>query len=237
MDLNSKIKEAEVLPPREKYARLTDIAHSLADQVEKLSIVETDLGLNLLNRVIKIVGFPQKLTRTRIKLIQHKLALLNISKVNVLAKQNQAVTVESGTITVADPIQASEFPFTNYTKKEFENFMNQGCGLILSTGSDGIFDTQLRLVEAPEPLLSPNEYKFLEAATNTITITVKSDHIGIADLHQLSSSNHVFDINPGFYKICAYLFDNKKNFRCYYIVLSKTQETPENNNVTLFTLE
>src|SRR3989344_1799587 len=103
MHIAEEIKKAKALSPQDKYNQFRQIAFSIAEDIENIQLTEIDQALTLLNQVIKVIGFPQKLTRARSKLVLHKMTLLGLTDIKVITKQNNTIPIESGTIIVGDP--------------------------------------------------------------------------------------------------------------------------------------
>lgn len=223
MNLTEEYALIVSLPPKERFHKLKALAHRIGANLDELNESEIHLALQIVQTAIKVSGFPQALTRIRSKLIQQKIKQLGISEITIQKKKNYQIAVESGTIVVGDPSIASKFNFTHFDESELLSFMQQQKGLVFGTGGDGVFDTQLRLVNGPEPLLTEKEYRCMVGASDVSNIEVITGKIGIADLGNLTNSTSTLEIENGKYKTCVYLFDNKKGFRSFYIVLSKTE--------------
>lgn len=224
------------LEPRAKYAGIKSLANSI--RFEAKSIPETEIAevIEVLNKCTRVIGNDSQLGKVRSQLILKKLTITENDQINILQKISLKLSIESGTIMIGDPQTESAINLVHYDNSELVEVMNQGRGLVFSTGGDGEFEVQLRLVDALEPVLTPNEYKLVTGSTDTLIIKVESGAVVAGDLGRLGDSDRLLEVDPGYYKICAYRFDTGPDFCAYYVVLTKTDQSAENQVQEVFEL-
>ena len=141
-----------------------------------------------------------------------------------------------GSIAVGDKFYAIDE--TNSINFKDIDLINRGHCYIFNTGSDGEFNIQVRIVEAPEPVLTSKEYKNVAGASPVVTLHFPTGKLYVGDgpaLKDLRSDIEV-DIAPGYYKCQVCIFTFPEDYS-YYIVLSKTEYASDNNETEVISLE
>jgi hypothetical protein len=229
----------QTLSPREKYAEAKRLAFAIkeATSVNQIPQSEIDEAIEVFNKCLRLQGGNPQMNMVRSKLIMAKQKGTDRDQINIISKLPLVIGVESGTLLVADPDREKEFELVHFDTIECVKIMNKGQGLVWSTGGDGTFDIQLRLVEASEPMLMPKEYKLVTGSTDTIVVEVKSGKLTVGDFGLLQEQNKWLTVEPGNYKVCAYLFDTQKDFLAYYVVVCKTDDSAVNDVSDIFDLQ
>jgi hypothetical protein len=227
------------LIPKAKFEKIKQMASQVVREVKSniVSSNDLDLYINILNQASRVSGFPQKYSHSLSLLIVKKLSLTDNDKIETICKKSVLIPIESGIIAIGDPTIESEISFKDHSDKNLLEITNQGKRLFIGTGGDGLYDVQLRVIKATEPLLSPKEYKFVYGSTQTVILQIPSGLISVEDLGLLNKSKFNVAVSPGNYKVCAYLFDTHKNFRSFYIICTQTNIPAINITTTIATLE
>jgi hypothetical protein len=239
MNIANEWNNLSVLIPKDKYEKIKVLAHQIIEEVKTntISTNDIDLYINILNQASRVSGFPQKYSRTLSLLILKKLSLTGDDKAEIICKKSGHVSIESGTVSVGDPALESSIILKDYLDKNLLEITNQGKRLFFSTGGDGLFDVQLRIIKATEPVLTPKEYKLVLGSTQTVILEISSGVISVGDLGLLDKSELKVTVPTGNYKVCTYVFDTHKNFRSYYVVCTPTQLPAMNTSTTITVLE
>ena len=237
MNINEEWKNALSLNPKDKYKKIQEIANqvSATDFVNNIEAADIDLCINIINQAIKVDGYPQKYSKGLALLIAKKLAINGDDKAEVISKVSGSVSIESGVVSIGDPTLENSIILNDFDDKNLLEITNQAKRLYFSTGGDGTYDVQLRLIKAMEPVLAPSEYKLVAGSTETVILQIPSGKISVGDIH-LTSEDISMDITSGNYKVCTYLFATK-DFRSYYIVFIQTDLPAVNQSDRISRLE
>jgi hypothetical protein len=239
MNIINEWNNLSSLVPKDKYEKIKELAHQIVEEVKNNQFAEADIDtyIKILNQAIKVSGFPQKYLKTQAMLISKKLVLSGDDKAEIVSKNFHVVNVEGGMISVGDPSIESSTTLNDFSNKSLLEITNQGKRLYFSTGGDGSFEVQLRIVKAHEPVLSEKEYKLVLGSTEMIILEVPSGVIAVGDIGSLDKSELKATVGPGNYKVCAYLFDTHNNFRAYYVVCTPTDLAATNTSNFIINLE
>ncbi len=220
------------LAPRDKLKALKQIGFDVMISYESgdITLEKLELYSQILQQAVRAHSFPQRYARILSKMIADKLALTNSEPVTILAKASGKIMLSGATVMVGDPsIQTA--PLIDYSDNELLALINLGQRFLFATGSDGVFDMQLRIIEANTPVLTAQEYKCVENSGQTAIISAPSGKIVITALGEIDDKDNQIlqEIAPGNYKITVFVFNIPKKMRSYYIVLCKTAEPAVNH--------
>lgn len=228
MNINEEWKNALSLNPKDKYKKIQEIAFQVSGDefVSKVENTDIDLCINIINQAVKVDGYPQKYAKGLALLIAKKLSLTGDDKAEIISKESGQVSTESGVISIGDPTFEDSIDLNDVDDKNLLEITNQGKRLFFTTGGDGTYDVQLRLIKATEPVLTPSEYKLVVGSTETVILQVSSGKISVGDIH-FTTEDISMTIPTGNFKVRTYLFETK-DFRSYYVVFTNT-ELPASN--------
>lgn len=213
------------LGPKEKVAETKRLAYKIGEAIksDQVEWEEFELWMKILNKASYYGVNRTAFARERNLLVRKRMKQLGLDEVKIIAKVNGTAAIESGLIGMADISMADEIIQGGVETKEIEAMEEKGLCLTLETGGDGLIPVQLRIVEAKEPMLSEKEYKLVEQSTDTIEIDCPTGELGVGDLYELDRSTVRYNSQPGKYKVCGYLFNNRQGFEAYYMVAAKQE--------------
>ncbi|CEK11491.1 hypothetical protein [Legionella hackeliae] len=203
------------LNPKEKYKRLKALSFQL-DLSEDLTIEDIELYTTIINSAKKIAGFPSQLNKKLQQLSYLKLKLLGIdlSELKIVLKENFFIDLEAAAIGIADEA------FLKYgleqDQEKIKQVICQGQRLCFSTGCDGTFKVQVRMVNLEYPVFSEKEQKTLIAYSDILTLEVPTGTLVITD-YLSEIPEKIIKVLPGQYRVCFNL--NKQD--TYIICLAK----------------
>ncbi len=225
----------QTLDAKQRYHSLSSFVHAVRSSYDKKSATPEQLTfyMQMLTSVKRMLSDPQKVTRFLSALTRDWLVLTGQDKAVVVRKVSGKVTVESGTIVIADPGQVDSQALDN--GQHDLSLMNQGKCFIFRTGADGIFNVQLRMVDALEPVLTEKEYSRVIANSETAIIHIPNSLVKVSDVVCLqdAASCITMAVSPGNYKICVYQFYIPNKLESFYVVLCPTSEAATNHLVQL----
>lgn len=163
-DLTSKIAADPDYRSRQK------LAHQLAFAATRIAASETDCDISALDARIAALrtargcgATNEDLERAAVNLVKRRLDQHGISDAPILAEKSKLVNVEGGCLVAARASIGSEY--LSASMSDHIAAMNLGRHFLINRDGDGRYRLKLRLIEAPEPLLKPTEYRKLNCAT------------------------------------------------------------------------
>jgi len=220
--------DAQDLPPRQKYAALRKLCNDIVSVVDhqELNLEQIDLYTRMLNSNIRVVGFPERFTSARAKLVFKRLALLGINPehIQTIAKKVGTVNTESACIGAGDPSMLRSDDRCADTST-----MTEKRRLLFGVGADGKYRVELRIVNCSQPVLTLKEYKQLSSATDIVQINVPAGIINVSDSIAANASG-AFSINveAGLYNLCAYLLMNRAGTGKHLVIAAKAESKIDN---------
>jgi hypothetical protein len=157
-------------------------------------------------RACAVHSFPAEHRSLQAKIVGKRLALLGLAAgVKVLAAARGRVSVEGAALGLGDPTLHSAGP------EAWEDDLRAGRRALATTGSDGVYACELRLVEASEPVLEAKEYARLYSSTGAATIEVRSGRVVLgdaarADLGAGDKKPLAITVAPGLYRAIFFGF-------------------------------
>ena len=238
--LQAKWSEIVKLPIKDQYKVIKEFGFQVMLSFKKGDNSQDALKLymSLLKKIIPFISSPGVYRACLIKVISKWYSLMtNDQPIKILQKKSGVVRLWTATIGIGDYNEMLNLSQAPYNITEIIHFINQARGFLFTTGCDGVFNIQFRLVDAPEPVLSKDEYKLVGDASPPLIIQVPSGRIVIRDglcLDETNENSLIYLVEPGKYKVSAHCFTVRKknedhNFSSYYLVLCKTDETVNND--------
>jgi len=172
-------------------------------------------------------------------IIAHNFKLQGI-EIKILKSKKNDVNVESGTIGFGDITIAPNFLDKKFTRDDFSSenlarFVNEGNILLLSVGGDGIFFSEIRLINFETPLLLIKEYKNLLAESSEVLLKIPTGKVRLSDMYGVYHEENKnwngpeMEIEKGFYKAKGYFINTIKYGYKVVIVLSKVEKFVKND--------
>jgi hypothetical protein len=145
--------------------RLAFAGTSVAVAKVTLDLPVVDMALNALKLARKAGGTTGDLYRSFAWLSKLRLDALGCANARIIAEARKTVPVDTGCLA------ASAVPSLTPDSWIGPNVsvlaaMNRGEFFLIGLGADGRYRVSVRIVDAPEPVLKPDEYKLLDGATD-----------------------------------------------------------------------
>lgn len=242
--LKQELGKAQKLPIRERLKAFRAIEYKVEmafKNTEHPTIADLDVYIDILRILFKSPCPTFSLNKNLSKIIAKRLSLLGCETPKILLKKSSSMPVDGGSIAVGDLAYAVDIDqLIADTKSTEENpikfhlytldLINKGHMYIFGTGGDGYHNFQLRIIEAPEPVLNAKEYKLVMDSSPLVVLDFPSGKLAIHDsfIYKNFPCPLQVDIVPGRYKcqVHQFLLPNKANREeddfSFYIVLCKT---------------
>ena len=196
---------------------------------DSITTEQTELYILILKAAIKspisfMRSFPKKLLVKFISIYQE---LTGNNKMKILNKANVRVNINSGTIviiddTICEPVLDSLL--RNHCSSEcIIELMNQKQWFVFGIGGDGYgIPVQVRVIDSTEPMLTTEEFVYVEEVSEISAIHVPSGNLVVSDIwcYKDRRAPVPFKLEQGTYKLCVYLMRKSR----LYVVLCKTDE-------------
>lgn len=235
-ELLKKIQKALSLAPRERFKILKQLGFEALEEFKSLkdpNVGELNDYKEIFSIVSRVPSISSKFQIALAKVINKYLHALGCDNPQILLKKSTTIELESASIAIGDQSYADTFE--SLTDIEL---INSGKAYFFSTGSDGIFNIQLRVVEAPEPVLTSKEYKNVVAASPMVILSFPTGKLAIDDGRIFASKNSIEEsIIPGNYKCQVFIFRFPNDDYSFYIVLSKCENNALNKESEIINLE
>lgn len=235
-ELLKKTQKALSLEPKNRFKTLKQIGFETIEEFKSLkdpTISELKDYKEILSIVSRVPSISSKFQIGLAKVINKYLHILGCDNPQILLKKSTTIALESASIAIGDRSYAD-----NVESLTDIELINSGKAYFFSTGSDGIFNVQLRVVEAPEPVLTSKEYKNVAAASPMIILSFSTGKLAINDGRICLSNNSIEEsIIPGNYKCQVFIFRFPSKDYSFYIVLSKCENNALNNEREIIRLE
>lgn len=151
---------------RFKLARsLAFAAVSLAFTDEDLTLADIDQGLAALALARTSGGQINDDNRAQALLSMKRLAASGHAPARILAETEKLVPVETATLTAAPDNVSDDAEFLRWGDKELVAAMNDGRFFMVGFQGDDLYPVTMRWIDAVEPVLELDEYKYLEESS------------------------------------------------------------------------
>lgn len=239
-EIKQEWEKIQSLDIRNRFKAMRPLANNICEIYKNkkgdIELEQLDFFIKTLKQVNRVHNIP-RCKRSLSKMIADQLELTGLSNCKIIKKLPGTINLESGSIAIGDPCYQKDITdtYSDYSEKNLLSLVNANKAYIFSTGGDGCYNIQIRIVDSLEPVLSSKEFKCVLDATETAVINIPTGLVAVADPHALDIENYRLSVNvePGNYKVCVYFFAIPSKVEAFYIVLCKTDETAENNLTTL----
>ncbi|CCB86476.1 unknown protein [Parachlamydia acanthamoebae UV-7] len=239
--LKEETYQALKLGARERFKKLKQIGHEALSQYKSLKdpcVEDLKDYIEIFKIIVKVPAISTAFNMALAKAMSKYLTLLGCNNAIVLFKKSTKILLDSASIAIGDQSYAIDQTNLSEAIDHTVELINHGQCYIFGTGSDGEFNIQVRIVEAPEPVLTPKEYKNIIGTSPIVTLNFPTGKLSVCDglIVKGQKSDLEVDIAPGLYKCQVYIFKFPDDYS-YYIVLSKSEEAKKNNETEIITLE
>ncbi len=195
--------------------------------------------MNLVQTAAAMHAFPQDLRKLHGQLTKRWLEASGHKEPRLLARKKASLSTEVATFAIGD---ADIAPGTPLGDDLAAAWMQAGERLIFTTGGDGTYRFEIRLIDALEPVLEAKEYARITGATPTLVLAFPTGRLGIASLHDMVvpwgaravANRTELRVEPSNHKVCVY----GKSSGDITVVLCKTEDATPNklDGLDMFTL-
>jgi hypothetical protein len=201
------------------------------------AVEQLDLYRAIVQRAADVHSWPADERRKLSRIIARWLEKTGADKQEVLGRAKGSVMVDGGSITLGDRACFGTLDKNVSFDREMVEWTNRGERLTFATGGDGIFKAELRLIDAPLPVLTAREYKKLRSSTPTVVIDVSSGALGMSDFvyfldepwdNEKMEGTVCLDVPPGRYKACAFGFSSTSGVESVIGVVTSTTDEARN---------
>lgn len=116
--------------------------------------------------VRKSGGLIDDLNRAQAWLSKQRLESAGCADAQILGEEKKNVAVETATLTAAPDNTSDNGDFLAWRNEELVAAMNDGRFFMVRFQSDDLYPITVRWIEAAEPVLKPDEYKYLEESSD-----------------------------------------------------------------------
>lgn len=239
--LKDEVYQALKLEARERFKKLKQLGYEALNHFKSSknpSAEELKNYIEIFKVVAKVPAISHPFNAAIAKAMSKYLTLIGCNNVPVLFKKSTTIYLHSATIAIGD--KAFAIDHVNGLLPSYEELINRGQCYFFGTGSDGDFNIQVRIVEAPEPVLTAKEYKNIVCASPVVILNFPTGKVAVCDgeIHKdiPKEPDFEFDIVPGYYKCQVFIFKFTNDYS-YYIILSKTDEAKKNSETEILTLQ
>lgn len=238
--MNSKVLEDQMAEVRkfrqaieaEKHPKKRmKIGRSLANRCGGIAQLEAELDIATIEEAIDGLKLARKvhaqtdyMNKDMALLTKRRLDAMGCSDAPVLAEKRKKVSVDSGCLSAACSAPIDPDVWTGPANIVVES-MNRGEFFLINMGSDGDYSVSLRIVDAPEPVLKPEEYKKLELSTEPGYIRNTAGQLLFGAPEYLENAA-VVKVASEHLSVQAYLLETSRYRYRIILVACATEEPP-----------
>ena len=234
-ELQQEWQSIQALDLKSQMKALRTIGHEimLSYQQQGAELAQLEFYIKVMRKVVKTSSVPEKASRFLSKLIIAWLQQTGNANVDIVLKKATKLLLVSGAIMIKDA------SYAECADTSLLPLLNQGKLFMFGTGTDGVVNVQLRVVDGPEPVLTAKEYKFVADSSEPAIIHIPSGGLLVADPASLGSQDNALSatISAGNYKVSVYFFAIPNKLQSFYIVLAKTDQEPINTLTRIYQFE
>ncbi|RUR22917.1 hypothetical protein [Legionella qingyii] len=235
-------EEMQLLDAKNRFKAMRTISNDISEVYKSKcidNIEQLDFYIHVLKQVIRVHDHP-RYTRHLSKMIIDWLELTGNDKTEIIKKKSGKIRVETS-ISISDAHYGKDIinACSKYSELHLLNLINDGKAYIFNTVIHEICNVQVRVVDSVDPVLTSKEFKCVIDATDTVIINIPTGTLSIASPWNLEDEKDSLSINidPGHYKVCAYLFYIHNKIESYYIVLCKTTNFLRNDLTRIYEID
>jgi hypothetical protein len=243
-DLWQQTQNALKLTAKERFAKLKQIGFktlALFNENKDPTLEELKVYADILRIVLKIpLEFP-RLNTGLSKIIAKTLPMIGCEKPKIIKKISKVIEPFAGLVGICDKsfgLATDDFDFGESLK-----LINEGKIYLFLTPFGEIFNLQVRVIDAPEPVLTMRDYKKVVKSSSPVIISVPTGKLYVDDgsVNGGDKPEMEISVEPGNYKCQVYLFEFPRG-RLHYdfsytVVLSKTEKQAVNNECEIADME
>lgn len=195
--------------------------------------------MDLVQTAAAMHAFPQDLRKLHGQLTRRWLEASGHNEPRLLARKKAKLSTEAATFAIGD---AGIAPGTPLADELTPAWMEAGERMIFTTGGDGIYRFEIRIIDALEPVLEAKEYARVTGATPTLVLAFPTGRLGIASLYDMVApwgakavaNRTELRVEPTNHKVCVY----GKSSGEITVVLCRTEDATPNkvDGLDMFTL-
>lgn len=233
-ELWQKTEKALTLTAKDRFKQLKQIGFevtTLFDNSKDLTLQELQQCIKILKVVLKVPADPMRTNKYITKIILQTLSLRGYDNPKIIYKKTFKLNLITPLVVCGDKSYADYYASSLYPTYPI---VNEGKIFEFDTECHGLTKLQIRIVDIPEPVLTPNEYKKIVGETPAVIIHVPTGNLVIdsGDISPIGKFSIEIVVTPGNYKCQAFIYNPSKTdiFNdYYYLVLAKTEEEAINH--------
>ncbi len=156
--------------------RLAFAGASLAENEAPTTVEELEQGIAALALARRSGAVTYDLNRSQAKLARRRLEALGCAEAEILAETKKTVLVETACLAAASDPNLDTI-FLTWENDEILRAMNQGRLFLARFGADGRYRVVLRWIDAVEPVLKAEEYRYVENASEVGQLRIESGRL------------------------------------------------------------
>ncbi|GAB4224491.1 MAG: hypothetical protein Tsb005_21640 [Gammaproteobacteria bacterium] len=237
-EIKQSYEKIQSLDTRAMRKAIKSIAFDISNSYDftRHDLSQLDFYIMVLKQTIRLHKSPL-FTCTLANLNLDRLNLIGETEFTILGEFPDETSTESGMLALADLNNLQpEYLVQQYATLNYVDLINQGKLFAFSTSADGVFNTELRIVDSSEPVIFRNELQFLVDASETAIINTSTGELSFGDPYALIHNNRVakLSLTPYNFKVCCYLLAKHERIQEFVIVLSPTEEAAQNDLLEVY---
>jgi hypothetical protein len=207
---------------RQKLARqLAFAGTSLARAKSTLDPATIDIGLEALKLARKSGAVTEDLNRAAALLAKLRLDAMGCADARIIVEAKKIIAVDGGCLAGSGTPKIAPEAWTSANATVLAA-MNRGDFFLVGLGADGRYSSTVRLVDAREPVLTPAEYKKLDAATEIGFLQVAQSELRFGAPEDMERAAKIIVPN-GFFKVQVFRLTSGENEKFILVACSAIQ--------------
>lgn len=202
--------------------RLAFAGISLAIVDEDLPIEDLDRGIAALALAHRTGAQVDELNRAQAWLTKKRLEASGCAEAKILGEKKKNVVVESASLAAA-PDNAGDGAFLTWRNADVLAAMNDGRFFNVAFQGDDVYPVTLRWIDAAEPVLKADEYKYVEASSEVGFLRIGSGELRFGAPEDLDAAA-VLEVPDGLALVRVFCI--RKRGRARIILVACPAENP-----------
>lgn len=203
--------------------RLAFAGASLAATEDETALADLDLGINALSLARRSGAVTDDLNRSQAQLSRRRLEVLGCAEAEILGEAKKTVLVDTACLAAAaDP--DLDTVFLTWENDQILEAMNDGRFFLARFGADGRYRVALRWLEASEPVLKAEEYRYLENSSEPGYLRVETGRLFFGAAEKLDQAA-ALEVPKGLAKIQIFCL-RKRASNLVLLVACRCAEPP-----------
>lgn len=208
---------------RTKLARrLAFAAPGLAFIDEELTTPDLEQGLAALPLARKSGGLIDDLNRAQARLSKKRLEASGCADAQILGEKKKNMAVSTATLTAAPDNISDDADFLAWRNEDLVAAMNDGRFFMVRFQGDDLYPITVRWIDAAEPVLKPDEYKYLEESSDVGFLRIGSGELRFGAPEDLAEAA-VLKVPDGLALVRVFCIRNRDRSRIILVACAAAQ--------------